>query len=148
MNIIAGYDTWSEIDILTGTIYGEASDQPAAGKIGVGMTVRTRVLYPRWWGHNWREVALCDGQFDCWKDHNRERIEKGYRQKDHTWEVCNGIAKDVYSGQILDIIGGPTHYHKDDIFPYWGPSMTRLIQIGRHIFYREKGLDSGKKRKS
>ena len=143
VNLIAGYESWSEIDLLTGTIYGEASDQPTAGKIGIGMTIRTRVIYPRWWGHNWREVILLDKQFTCWQDHNRERIEKGFREKDPAWRICSGIAQDVYTGKILDTIGGPTNYHKDDTSPKWAAKMVRLAKIGRHIFYRDRSLSHG-----
>ena len=68
--------TWSEIDLLTGTIYGEARGEPWGGKVAVGMTVRERVRYPgHWkWGRNWREVMLAPEQFSCWGDHNRAAI--------------------------------------------------------------------------
>ena len=54
-------ETLSEVTLLAGTIFGEADDQEYAGKVGVGLTVATRVKYPRWWGRNWRQVILCMG---------------------------------------------------------------------------------------
>jgi spore germination cell wall hydrolase CwlJ-like protein len=137
VNLIAGFEAWSEIELLTGTIYGEASGETTAGKIGVGMTIRTRALNPCWWGHNWREVILLDKQFTCWADHNRARIRKGLADQDPAWKICSRVARDIYAGNIVDKIGGPTNYHEEGILPRWTRKMKRLAHIGAHIFYRD-----------
>jgi spore germination cell wall hydrolase CwlJ-like protein len=32
-------------------------------------------------------------------------------------------------------IATATHYHADYVLPKWSGAMTRLVKIGRHIFY-------------
>ena len=136
MKIKPGYETWSELDLLTGLIIGEASGEPTAGRIGVAITVHSRVNQPCWWGRNWREVILCDKQFSCWDDHNADRIVSARREKGPLWQACRDIAIEAYLGQIADHIGRPTHYHATSISPAWAKKLTRLTQIGGHIFYR------------
>jgi len=81
VKIITGYDTWSELELLTGVIIGETRGESTAGMIGVGITARTRTEHPGWWGRNWREVLLCDKQFSCWADLNAKVINESRRLK-------------------------------------------------------------------
>ena len=141
MKIKPGYETWSELDLATGVIVGEASGEPTAGKIGVIITVKSRVEQPCWWGRNWREVILCASQFSCWDDHNVSRIVSARQEQGALWQLCRAIAIDAYMGRIEDHIGKPTHYHANPMpgnrpFPAWAKKLARLTQIGGHIFYR------------
>ena len=147
MKIIEGYETWSELDLLTGVIIGEARGESTAGMIGVGLTVKTRAENPKWWGRNWREVILrckerSDGklifQFSCWQDLNANVIRECYRQRNALWKTVRAIALSVYSGDLTDTLGGPTHYHAATVFPDWASGMERLSAVGNHIFYRER----------
>jgi len=36
----------------------------------------------------------------------------------------------------VQAIATATHFHADYVQPKWTGTMTRLIKIGRHIFYR------------
>ena len=136
MKIAPGYETWSELELLTGVIVGEASGEPTAGRIGVAITVHSRVNQPCWWGRNWREVILCDKQFSCWDDHNADRIISARKENGPLWQACREIAIETYLNRIDDHIGQPTHYHATSITPPWAKKLTRLTQIGHHIFYR------------
>lgn len=137
MNLVEGYDNWSELELLTGLIVGEARGETMAGRIGVALTAATRAKYPKWWGRNLREVILCKRQFSCWLDHNADVIRLSWANKDATWQACRDVAEDVYTGDVLDFIGGPTHYHAVSIFPDWASGMKRLATVGHHIFYRD-----------
>ncbi len=132
---------WSEIDLLAGTIYGEASDQPTEGKVGVGLTVRTRATHPGWWGRNWRQVMLTPRQFCCWEDHNRQRIITASHKNDNTWLECKRLAEDIYTGRVTDYIGAPTHYCRFDAHPTWRNKLLFLCQIGDHVFYHDIAID-------
>lgn len=136
MKIKPGYEIWSELELLTGAIVGEARGEPQAGRIGVAITIATRVSQPCWWGRNWREVILMDRQFSCWDDHNADVIIASKKANDSLWLSCRQIAVNVYLGTMADHIGQPTHYHAANITPSWAGKLTRLAQIGRHIFYR------------
>ena len=136
MKLNPGYETWSELDLLTGLIIGEASGEPTAGRIGVAITVKSRVESPCWWGRNWREVILANKQFSCWEDHNADRIVSARREAGPLWQACREIAIETYLGRVSDHIGRPTHYHATFVTPKWASKLTRLAQIGNHIFYR------------
>ena len=132
---------WSEIDLLAGTIYGEASDQPMEGKAGVGLTIRTRATHPGWWGKNWRQVILAPHQFNCWEDRNRQRIISAYYKNQPAWEDCQKLAEDIYMGRATDYIGAPTHYCRFDVHPAWRRKLLFLCQIGDHVFYHDPAID-------
>jgi spore germination cell wall hydrolase CwlJ-like protein len=137
LNIVEGFENWSEIDLLAGLIIGEARGESNAGKIGVALTAKTRADHPRWWGRNWREVILCRYQFSCWLDRNKSVIIDACQRKGNLWIDALRIAEDVYSGNTIDFVGRPTHYHSIAIFPDWACGMMRLATIGGHVFYRD-----------
>jgi N-acetylmuramoyl-L-alanine amidase len=134
--MISGFESWSELDLLAGTICGEARGEPWPGKVGIGIVIANRVQRPCWWGRNWREVILADNQFSCWKDANLDVIKSHRDNFDMVWIECLTIAEKVYLGHMVDRIGGPTHYHEEHIKPAWAGELTYLTKIGKHMFYR------------
>jgi len=147
MKLIKGYSTWTDVELLTGVIIGEARGEKDEGLIAVGLTVRTRVNFPRWWGKTWREVILAKSQFSCWGDNNAAVIKKHYGEKTALWKKVTAIASAIMSGETRDTIGKPTHYHTKSILPFWAQDksmMIRLKQIGSHIFYTDASLIKNK----
>lgn len=136
VRLYPGYEKWSELDLLTGVIIGEARGENHEGRVGVGIVVRNRVASPGWWGRNWREVILCRHQFSCWADHNAAEIHDERRNQTALWAQVREIAADVYLGHIVDRLGGPTHYHAVGVSPSWAVGMINLGRIGGHVFYR------------
>jgi len=44
----------------------------------------------------------------------------------------------IHEGQYISVVGkDATHYHTDDIKPYWSDKMVKIEQVGKHIFYAE-----------
>ena len=134
------FRNWSELDLLTGLIYGEARGEPWSGKVAVGMTARTRVLHPGYWnwGHNWREVILAKDQFSCFRedDPNRQKIIKAKSEEESKWKECRIISKEIYLGNMVDYAKMElTHYHSRDIQPFWAKKLRLITIIGNHIFY-------------
>jgi hypothetical protein len=41
---------------------------------------------------------------------------------------------------VASEVGLATHYHANYVYPYWAPKLTKLRQIGTHIFYRWPGV--------
>lgn len=131
--------TWSELELLAGTIYGEARNQSFAGKVGVGLTIRNRVSLPRWWGRNWRQVILKPKQFSCFNpnDSNFPEIVAAKKRNGLHWQECMMIAEKIYLGHIADFVGAD-HYHRIDCYPRWRHKLQYLVTIGDHKFYRVK----------
>lgn len=145
MKLVPGFEEWSELDILTGTIFGEARGECTDGKVGVGLTIQTRVLNPGWWGRNWREVCLADRQFTCWQDHNRDVIVRARKEQTSDWKSCRSVAIDIYLGHLLNGLGHPTHYYNPKEVPggapKWEKNMIRLTTIGNHVFLHDPTID-------
>lgn len=49
------------------------------------------------------------------------------------------VAEDALANRIPARAPGATHYHANYVSPYWASSLTRITQIGAHIFYHSPG---------
>jgi len=136
------YKEWSDLELLAGTIYGEARGETTRGKQAVGLTIKTRATHPSWWGSGWRGVMLQKAQFTCWNDHNAAAIVAGKEANNHAWQDCYRVAQQIYSGQVVDVglSLSPTHYCAKSIRPYWVKSLQFIETIGGHNFYHDPGL--------
>jgi|TARA_R110000851_G_scaffold8550_1_gene32961 spore germination cell wall hydrolase CwlJ-like protein len=119
-------------------IYFEARSEPIQGQIAIAEVTLNRVAssdFPNdicgvvlqenkdgcqfsWW---------CDGKSDYPKEHNSLRTSKA-------------IAKLMLEeGEYISVVGeNATHYHNDEVYPYWADHLQRIRRIGKHIFYKEK----------
>jgi exopolysaccharide biosynthesis WecB/TagA/CpsF family protein len=55
------------------------------------------------------------------------------------WARSRKIAEEALSGHVFAPVGHATSYHADYVLPYWADSLDKMVQIGRHIFYRLRG---------
>jgi N-acetylmuramoyl-L-alanine amidase len=122
-------------------IFFEARSEPIQGQIAVAEVTLNRVAsddYPNticevvlqensqgcqfsWW---------CDGKSDLPKEHN-------------SFQTSKSLAKlMIDDGQYISVVGkNATHYHTDDIKPYWSDDMVKVEQVGKHIFYAKNTND-------
>jgi len=134
------FQTWSELDLLTGVIFGEARGEDWNAKVGVGLTIRTRAEHPgHWgWGLNYRAIILRPKQFSCFNqgDPNLMKIIEADRAST-VWQECRMVAEAIYLGRIVDFVGGPTHYHSASMkrLPRWAKKIKRIGRFGGLIFY-------------
>ena len=49
------------------------------------------------------------------------------------------VAQEALAGRVHPRVGLATHYHADYVVPYWADSLNKIVQIGRHIFYKLRG---------
>ncbi len=56
-----------------------------------------------------------------------------------TWATALASADAALSGFVFTPVGTATHYHTDWVFPYWQSSLTKLVKLHTHIFYRWAG---------
>jgi spore germination cell wall hydrolase CwlJ-like protein len=121
-------------------IYFEGRSEDLRGQVGVANVIVNRVASPRfpdspcevvkqgryWQGHPLRDQC----QFSYWCDGKPELIDDA-----QAYTVALSIA--VNWRNLVDVTGGATYYHRDDVHPYWINADSPKLQIGRHIFYRE-----------
>jgi len=122
-------------------IFFEARSEPIQGQIAVAEVTLNRVAsddYPNticevvlqensqgcqfsWW---------CDGKSDSPKEHN-------------SFQTSKSLARlMIDDGQYISVVGkNATHYHTDDIKPYWSDDMVKVEQVGKHIFYAKNTND-------
>ena len=92
------------------------------------------VIYQAKWKENWLGNMVpvrnqcqfswfCDGKSDDPVD-------------SPTWLNSLLVARDVVQGRYGDITEGATHYHNDQVYPYWADSLNETVVINNHIFYK------------
>ena len=140
----------SALACMAVAIYFEARAEPLAGQIAVANVIVNRVMadqYP----DNVCEVITqgrlgskptdrvrrnqcqfsfyCDGKSDAPKD------EAAFR-------YAIDIASNILGGFWLDPTDGATHYHSIDVSPSWAKTMTKVVRIENHIFYKGSKVEA------
>lgn len=132
-------DDNGEIDLLARTIWGEARGEGYTGMKAVANVIMNRVQKGSWYGKTVQEVVLKPYQFSTWNanDVNRNKAAN-VDETDTSFWTAKKIASLAYNGQIDDITGGAINYHSVGVNPYWASEMEKTVQIGNHIFYKER----------
>ena len=130
---------YSDEDLLSALIRGEAESESIAGKLAVGWVVRNRVSDDRWPG-DWKSVILQPKQFSCFlPDYFRPEILR-HEWSNIYWRECRLAAWAVINTYVRDLTGGANLYWNPEIIakPNWDWSkVTLLKRIGSHQFARE-----------
>jgi spore germination cell wall hydrolase CwlJ-like protein len=141
---LVGEDRGKAIQCLAQAISYEAGHEPEAGQEAVAHLVLNRLRDPRYpktvcgvvfQGSERRTgcqfTFTCDGALTRWKPGtswgNAQRIA--------------GLAVD--GGLPSSPIGEALNYHADYVQPGWAARLTRVAQIGQHIFYRTGARHEG-----
>lgn len=122
-------------------IYFEARSESLEGQVAVANTIMNRVESPYFpdtpcevvkQGRYWKGSPLRNQcHFSYWCDGKPEIIED-----EDAYTLALSIA--VNAEKLVDVTGGATYYHRDDVDPYWASSLASQKIIGRHIFYSER----------
>ena len=144
----------SALACMAVAIYFEARAEPLAGQIAVANVIINRVMDDRY-PDNVCEVITqgrlgskptdrvrrnqcqfsfyCDGKSDTPKD------EAAFR-------YAIDIASNILGGVWFDPTDGATHYHSIDVSPIWAKTMTKVVRIENHIFYKGGKVEAKNKR--
>lgn len=128
------------IGCLAMAIAYEAGYEPAEGQQAVAEVILNRVrhaAYPKTvcgvvFAGSSRRTG-CQFTFTCDGSLNR-------RMSALVVTNARSVATAALDGQNPLRVAGATHYHADDVSPYWAPSLIRVAKIGAHIFYRGAGV--------
>lgn len=125
---------------LTQAVYYEAALEPTTGQEAVAQVVLNRVRdvnYPKtvcgvvYQGAE-RNTG-CQFSFTC--DGSLARAPVGW-----AWDRARSVAERALSGHVAANVGTATHYHADYVYPWWAPTLSKITQVGAHVFYRWKGV--------
>jgi spore germination cell wall hydrolase CwlJ-like protein len=135
----SGEDRAAAIKCLTQAIYYEAAIEPLEGQRAVAQTVLNRVRHPGYpksvCGVVYQgalRTTGCQFSFTCDGSLARE-------PNPLIWSRAERLAVEALGGYVEKSVGTATHYHADYVAPYWAPTLYKIVQIGRHIFYRWTG---------
>jgi spore germination cell wall hydrolase CwlJ-like protein len=124
---------------LAQAVYYEAALEPRLGQEGVAQVVLNRVRDPNFpssvCGVVYQGAALdtgCQFSFTCDGSLARPPVQ-------WAWKQAQEVAQAALNGFVATSVGTATHYHADYVFPYWSPTLAKVNQLGRHIFYRWSG---------
>ena len=127
------------LDCLTAAVYYEAANETPAGKLAVAQVVLNRVRHPVYPKtvcgvvfEGSQRATGCQFTFTCDGALARAPSAAG-------WASARAVAQSALNGMVLATVGAATHYHADYVAPYWAARLSKLSQIGAHIFYRFPG---------
>lgn len=123
---------------LTQAIYYEAATESDAGKAAVAQVILNRMRHPAFPNtvcgvvYQGSSRPGCQFSFACDGSLLRAPVAA-------IWRRSAEIARAALSGHVEASVGMATHYHANYVFPRWAPKLTKIEQIGVHIFYRWPG---------
>ena len=150
--MLSGFSTKQDTTCLALNIYFEARDQTTKGQMAVALVTINRVNSKRFPNTICKVVKqanrkhgkvvrnkchfswYCDGK----PDNPKNKI---------AWKVAVTISKAMLEQpgvyfkrygerwKVNDFLNGATHYHRNDVDPYWNRKMLIVATIGDHIFY-------------
>jgi len=127
------------VHCLAQAIYFEAAREPLKGQQAVAQVVLNRVRHPAYpktvCGVVYQGASLptgCQFTFTC--DGSLR-----WRPEADLWDRAVSVAKQALTGYVDKDVGSATHYHAAYVAPYWAPTLTKMIKVGQHIFYRWNG---------
>ncbi|MFI4975986.1 MAG: cell wall hydrolase [Caulobacterales bacterium] len=127
-----------DLDCLTAAVYYEARGEGQSGQAAVAQVVLNRVRHPAFpktvCGVVYQGAAnrACQFSFAC--DGAMRRGREG-----GAWDRARIVAARALSGYVMPLVGRATHFHVASLGGVWGGSMSRVAQVGQHIFYTFNG---------
>jgi len=144
--VTGGFSTGSAMQVsekelwcLATAIYFEARGESYRGQVAVAQVVLNRVKDYRYPDticgvvyQNQSRRNSCQFSFAC--DGIPEVINDS-----KSWAQAEDIANRFTAGELyLTEVGDATHYHATYVSPAWAPRMTKVTQVGLHVFYKFK----------
>ena len=132
-------DRAAAIGCLAQAVYYEAGFEPTAGAEAVAQVVLNRMRHPIFphtvCGVVYQGADLktgCQFSFTC-------DGALAHAPQPAAWARARRIAQRALAGSVMAGVGGATHYHAEWVVPWWRPTVTKVGQVGAHIFYRWPG---------
>jgi hypothetical protein len=138
--VFAGSDVEAKRALLclTQAVYFEAGFEPLQGRRAVAQVVLNRLRHPAFPNsicgvvYQGSTTGVCQFTFVCDGSINRAPAALAWREAEQ-------VAREALAGYVEPTVGESTFYHADYVAPRWAPLLTKVTQIGQHIFYRWPG---------
>ena len=129
-------DLTDSLQVLAGTIYGEARGDLELGQEAIACVVQNRINKPCWWGHDILSVCLKPYQFSCWNENDVNRLKIIQADLDKNWDHFLDIANRSVQQNLFDPTDGCDSYFDARInTPVWARNLKPHATIGHHVFF-------------
>jgi spore germination cell wall hydrolase CwlJ-like protein len=132
-------DRLRAVECLTAAVYYEAAIESTDGQRAVAQVVLNRARHPAYPRtvcgvvfQGQERATGCQFTFTCDGALRRTPSASG-------WARARQVAEEALAGKVYAPVGWATHYHTNWVVPYWSSSLTKLGNVGTHIFYRWEG---------
>lgn len=131
-----------DVAMLTLVIGREAGNQPKDAMLGVGWSVRNRVLKPGWWGKDWVSCIEAKWQYSSISGLSTDPNLRKYPNLAFApWPEALAAAEAVYAGAGPDPTGGAVDYYDkslDSNPPSWATdgSLVHACDLGSFHFFK------------
>lgn len=123
---------------LTQAVYYEAGFEPLEGRRAVAQVVLNRMRHPAFPKsvcgvvYQGSSSPVCQFSFVC-------DGSLYHAPAPGAWREAQDVAAAALLGYVETAVGSATHYHANYVAPRWAPMLTKITQLGAHIFYRWPG---------
>lgn len=132
-------DASRDLECLTQAAYYEARGEGTDGMRAVAQVVLNRARHPSFprtvcsvvFQGSGRRVG-CQFSFTC-DGSMRGPVNRS------AWNRARDVASAALSGTVYAGVGNATFFHTTNVAPSWRNSLTRVSQVGSHVFYRFGG---------
>jgi spore germination cell wall hydrolase CwlJ-like protein len=116
-------------------LWFEARGSSRMDQLAVANVVLNRVEDPRY-PNDICEVIWQPRQFSWTQDGKSDRVRVLNPIDRRAWQQIVEVSIETVSGLAEDPTAGATHYHATYVRPSWAGSLTKLVQIDDHVYYR------------
>jgi spore germination cell wall hydrolase CwlJ-like protein len=127
----AGAPLDQEANCIAVAVYHEARGESLEGQLAVARVIMNRAAsgkYPT----SWCGVVKQPWQFSFVRNGYMPSVDQDSR----AWRNALGITRLAINNAVQSVPTDCLWYHANYVSPSWGRRLTRVSQIGAHIFYR------------
>jgi N-acetylmuramoyl-L-alanine amidase len=133
--LVDRYSTGAPLDeqanCIAVAVYHEARGETLEGQLAVAQVIMNRAMSGRY-PASWCGVVKQPWQFSFVRNGRMPSVDEGST----AWRNALGITRLAINNAIPSLSNDVLWYHANYVAPSWGRRLTRVSQIGTHIFYR------------
>ena len=131
-------DLTNPVQVLAGTLWGEARGIGPGGMRDVAAVIMNRVNHQTWWGKDIISVCQTPYQFSCWNENDPNKaVIEAVSETDPVFMQARSIAMATMAGIVDDITHGATYYYAKSMPapPKWAVGKTPCAEIAGQLFF-------------
>ena len=133
--LVDRYSTGAPLDeqaqCIAVAVYHEARGETLEGQLAVARVIMNRAASSRY-PDSWCGVVKQPWQFSFVRNRRMPPVDEGST----SWRNALGITRLAINNAVPTLSNDVLWYHANYVAPSWGRRLTRVSQIGAHIFYR------------